>query len=71
MMKDATIAGSECTRKAMEVSTRNRAEGKFPAVDEEVRRNQESKGKKETIVVGGGRSSGMEGVSVVSETQDC
>ena len=26
--KDATIAGSECTRKATEVSTKNEAEGK-------------------------------------------
>ena len=39
VMKDATVPGSECTRKAMEVSTRNGAERKFP-LDEEVRRHQ-------------------------------
>ena len=32
------------SRRAMEVSTRNGAEGTFPSVDEDVRRNQESKG---------------------------
>ena len=32
------------SRRAMEVSTRNGAEGKFPSVDEDVHRNQESKG---------------------------
>ena len=47
--KDATIAGSECTRKATEVSTKNEAEGKSSSVDEEVSRNQESKGTEETI----------------------
>ena len=49
--KDATVAGSECTRKAMEVSTRNGAEGEFLSVDEDVRRNQESKGTEETTFV--------------------
>ena len=39
VMKDATVPGSECTRKVMEVSTRNGAERKFP-LDEEVRRHQ-------------------------------
>ena len=40
---DATIAGSECTRKA-EVSTKNEAERQYSSVDEEVSPNQESKG---------------------------
>ena len=47
LQKTQLLLGCECTRKAMEVSTRNGAEGKSPPVDGEVRRNQESEGTEE------------------------
>ena len=65
--KDATIAGSECTRKEMEVSTKNEAEGKCSSVDEEVSRNQESKGTEGSTSVGDDHNSGMAGEFVVCE----
>ena len=65
--KDAAVAGSECTRKAVEVSSRSGAEGKFPPADEDVRRNQASKGTEETTSVGDDHDSGMEGEFVVCE----
>ena len=57
--KDATIARRECTRKAMEVSTKNEAEGNCSSVDEEVSRNQESKGTEGSTSVGDDHNSGM------------
>ena len=65
--KDAPIVGSECTRKAMEVSTKNEAAGKVSWVDEEVSRNPESKGTEETTSVGDDHNSRMEGEFVVCE----
>ena len=60
--KDATVAGSEYNRKTVEVSTTNGAEGNYPSVDEDVRRNQEGKETEETILVGDGQNSGMKGI---------
>ena len=51
----------------MEVSTKNNAEGKVSSVNEEVCRNQGSKGNEETTAVGDVRHSGMEGALVVCE----
>ena len=45
--KDAAIAGSECTGKAMEVSTKNEAERKYSSVDEEVSRVRKAKERRE------------------------
>ena len=63
--KDAAIAGSARTWKAMKVSTRNEAEGKFSSVDEENSRNPESKGTEGTTSIGDNHNSGMEGEFVV------
>ena len=52
VQEDAAIAVSECTRKAMEVSTKNEAETKSSPVDEEVNRDQESKGTEGTTSTG-------------------
>ena len=45
----------------MEVSTKIEAEGQFSSVDEEVRRNQQSKGTVGTASIGDDHNSGMEG----------
>ena len=65
--KGATSGGSECTRKAMEVSAKNEAEGQFSSVDKEVSRNQESTGTVGITSVGDDHDSGMEGEFVVCE----
>ena len=51
----------------MEVFTRNRTEGRFSSVDEKVSRDQESKRTEETIFVGDGQNSGIEGEFVMCE----
>ena len=66
--KDAAVAGSECTWKAMEVSTQNGTEGISSSVDEEVSRNQESKQRNGgTTSVGDDHNSWMEREFVVCE----
>ena len=64
---DAAIAGRAITWKAMEVSAKNEAEGKVSSVDEEVGRNQGSKGAEEATAVGDDHNSRMEGKFVVCE----
>ena len=61
------MLGGECTLKAMEVSTKNKTEGTFSSVDEDVSRKQESKGTEETASAGDDHNSRMEGESLMCE----
>ena len=67
----AAIAGSPCTRKAMEVAAKNGAEENIPPVHEEVSRNQESKETEGIDSVEVNQDLGMEGEFVVCDDETC